>query len=95
MGHVMLMPEFWWLLDRGQVQLNGTAGFGRALASTAGTHHGGGPAPIVNPMNRAEVEVSLGSQIRVHRLLWLKLGAYGAMPVGKAGQDGIARVVVF
>jgi hypothetical protein len=93
MGHVMLMPEFWWLLNRGRVQLYGTAGFGRALAAGVGSHHGGGPAPIVNPMNRSEIEASLGSQIRLHRLLSLRFSAFGAMPVGNANPEGVTRVV--
>jgi hypothetical protein len=93
MGHVMLMPEFWWMLNRGRVVLYGTAGFGRALGAGAGAHHGGGPAPIVNPMNRSEIEASLGSQIRVHRLLSLRFGAYGAMPVGNVNTEGVTRVV--
>lgn len=93
MGHVMLMPEFWWLIERGRVQFYGTAGFGRALAGAAGDHHASGPAPIVNPMNRAEVELSVGSQLRVHRLLWLKFGLYGAMPVGNVNTAGVTRVI--
>ncbi|WAS91270.1 hypothetical protein [Nannocystis punicea] len=94
MGHVMLMPEFWWLVDRGRVQFSGTAGFGRALTRSGGDHHAHGPAPIVNPMNRSEVEASLFSQVQLHRLLWLRLGVYGAMPVGNANTNGVTRVIV-
>ena len=93
MGHVMLMPEFWWVVTRERVQLYGAAGFGRALSSHAGSHHHGGPAPIVNPMNQAEVGASLGAQLRVHRLLWLRFNAWGAMPVGTVNAAGVTRVV--
>ena len=94
MGHVMLMPEFWWAHERGRVQLFGTVGFGRAITSGGAGHHATGPAPIVNPMNRAEVEGSLGASLRVHRLLWLRGGAFGAIPVGTINPAGVSRVVL-
>lgn len=94
MGHVMLMPEFWWTHQRGRVQLHGTVGFGRALASGASSHHGAGPAPIVNPMNAAEVEGSLGAAFQIHRLLWLRTSAFGAIPVGTIDPAGATRVML-
>ena len=94
MGHVMLMPEFWWAHEHGRVQLFGTVGFGRAITSGGPGHHAAGPAPIVNPMNRAEVEGSLGASLRVHRLLWLRGGAFGAIPVGTINPAGVSRVVL-
>jgi hypothetical protein len=95
MGHVMLMPEFWWVHERGRVQLFGSVGFGRALAGkAAASHHGGGPAPIVNPMNMAEIEASIGAYVQLHRIVWLKMNAFGAMPVGNANTEGRTRVVV-
>lgn len=95
MGHVMLMPEFWWVHEFGRVQLLGSVGFGRALTgNVASSHHAGGPAPIVNPMNLAEVEASVGSYVRVHRLVWLKMTAFGAMPVGTANSAGAATRII-
>jgi hypothetical protein len=95
MGHVMLMPEFWWVHEQGRVQLFGSVGFGRALAGkAASSHHAGGPAPIVNPMNLAEVEASIGAYVRLHRLVWLTMGGFGAMPVGNVNTDGRTRVIV-
>jgi len=94
MGHVMLMPEFWWAHEHGRLQIFGTVGFGRALTSGGAGHHATGPAPIVNPMNRAEVEGSLGASLRVHRLIWLRAGAYGAVPVGTINPAGVSRVVL-
>lgn len=94
MGHVMLMPEFWWMHQRGRVQLHGTVGFGRALASAVSSHHASGPAPIVNPMNAAEVEGSLGASLQVHRLIWLRASAFGAIPVGTIDPAGATRVIL-
>lgn len=95
MGHVMLMPEFWWVHERDRVQLFGQVGFGRALAGKVGsTHHAGGPAPIVNPMNLAEIDATLGAYVQVHRLLWLKVSAFGAMPVGNVNPSGVTRVML-
>ncbi len=95
MGHVMLMPEFWWVHEMDRVQLFGQVGFGRAVAGkTASTHHAGGPAPIVNPMNLAEIDAALGAHVQVHRLVWLKLSAFGAMPVGNANAHGVTRVIL-
>ena len=94
MGHVMLMPEFWWAHDRGRVQLFGTVGFGRAITSGGAGHHANGPAPIVNPMNRAEAEASLGASLRVHRLISLRTSAYGAIPIGTIDTAGVSRVVL-
>lgn len=95
MGHVMIMPEFWWVREMGRVQLLGSVGFGRALAgNTASHHHGAGPAPIVNPMNLAEIEASLGGYVQLNRLLWLKMTAFGAMPVGSAGSAGATRIIL-
>lgn len=95
MGHVMIMPEFWWVREMGRVQLLGSVGFGRALAGKgASQHHASGPAPIVNPMNLAEIEASLGGYVQLGRLLWLKMTAFGAMPVGNAGSAGATRLIL-
>lgn len=95
MGHVMLMPEFWWTHDLGRVQLLGSVGFGRALAGkVASTHHASGPRPIVNPMNMAEVEGSLVSLLQLHRFVWLKASVYAAMPVGTVNPHGVTRVML-
>lgn len=95
MGHVMLMPEFWWIHEMDRVQLFGAVGFGRALAGkSASHHHASGPAPIVNPMNLSEIDATLGAFVRVHRLVWLKMSGFGAMPVGTANANGVTRVML-
>jgi len=93
MGHVMLMPEFWFAHERSRVQWVGTLGFARALASASGSHHAGGPRPIVNPMNLSEIDASLSSFVRLHERVSLKLGVYGAMPVGAANVVGVTRII--
>ncbi len=93
MGHVMLMPEFWFTHEVERVQWVGTLGFARALASAGGSHHSGGPKPIVNPMNLSEIDASLSSFVRLHERVSLKLGVYGAMPVGSANVVGVTRII--
>lgn len=95
MGHVMVMPDFWWAHEHGRVQFQGTVGFGRALAGQVGhTHHASGPRPIVNPMNMAEIEGSLVTLLQVHRSVWLRASVYGAMPVGTVNPNGVTRVML-
>ena len=93
MGHVMLMPEFWFTHERERVQWVGTFGFARALASAGESHHAGGPRPIVNPMNLSEIDASLSSFLRLHERVSLKVGVYGAMPVGSANVVGVTRII--
>ena len=93
MGHVMLMPEFWFNHERDRVQIVGTVGFARALTSAGGSHHNHGPRPIVNPMNLSEIDASLNAFLRVHDKVWLKLGMFGAMPVGSVNMPGVTRVI--
>ncbi len=93
MGHVMLMPEFWFAHEQGRVQVVGTVGFARALASAGGSHHNHGPRPIVNPMNLAEIDASLNTFVRVHDKLSLKLGMFGAAPVGAVNTPGVTRLI--
>lgn len=93
MGHVMLMPEFWFAHEQARVQVVGTVGFARALAAAGGSHHNHGPRPIVNPMNLAEIDASLNAFVRVHDKLWLKAGMFGALPVGAVNTNGVTRVI--
>ena len=92
MGHVMLMPEAWFNHESTRVQLVGTVGFARALTTASSSHHNHGPRPIVNPMNLAEIDASLSAFLRVHERVWLKVGTYGAMPVGTVNTNGVTRI---
>lgn len=93
MGHVMLMPEFWFGHERERVQIVGTVGFARALTAANASAHNHGPRPIVNPMNLAEVDASFNAFLAVHPNLWLKAGVFGAAPVGAINPAGVTRVV--
>ena len=87
------MPEFWFAHELERVQWVGTLGFARALASASASHHAGGPRPIVNPMNLSEIDASLSSFLRLHERVSLKVGMYGAMPVGSANIVGVTRII--
>jgi len=93
MGHFMLMPELWlrWTGERAFVEVS--AMYGRALASSGGSHHGGGPGPIVNPMNASEIEGALTGGYWLNERFRARVGAYGAVPVDAPA--GIARAAVF
>lgn len=93
MGHVMLMPEFWWNYDLGPAQVGGIVGYGRALARAGTSEHQHGPSPLVNPMNMSEVEGSLYGQARLHPRLAVRASAYAAAPVGTADTHGRTRVI--
>ena len=94
MGHVMLMPELWYAHQRERIQLTGTFGFARALTAAGSGAHNHGPRPIVNPMNLSEIDASFNAFLRVHPNLWIKLGAFGAAPVGAINPHGLTRLVV-
>ncbi|EYF00724.1 hypothetical protein [Chondromyces apiculatus] len=95
MGHVMLMPALW-LTWRGlapflQVQV----AYGRALAAASEhAHHGGGPRPIVNPMNASEIEFFATAGTLLHPFVVVRGGIYGAVPIAtEAGESRGALVL--
>lgn len=89
MGHVMLMPGLWlsWRGELAFLQVN--LAYGRALAPAGQAHHGGGPAPIVNPMNASEIEGAASAGVRLHEHLRVRGGLQGAIPV--ADEAGAPR----
>lgn len=91
MGHAMLMPGLWisWRGDRAFLQAS--LAYGRALAAGGHAHHGGGPAPIVSPMNASEIEGAAAAGVRLHEHLRVRGGLHGAIPV--ADEAGAARAV--
>lgn len=93
MGHFMLMSGFWatWRSERAFLQ--GQVAYGRALTSGGGAHHGGGPGPIVSPMNAGEVELAESGGWRVGDHLRVRGGVYGAVPVAVVG--GASRAAAF
>jgi hypothetical protein len=91
MGHPMLMPGMWaaWKDDRIFVQ--GQVAYGWMIGQ--GHRHGGGPVPIVNPMNAREVALGGSAGFLFHPRARARGGAYGAVPVNN--QSGAARAAAF
>ena len=88
MGHVMLMPGVFVRVVEPAFTLEAQLAYGRALGMASGHAHG--PAPIVQPMNRSELEHALALRVPLV-VAWL--GAFarlaGAIPVSDA--HGAAR----
>ena len=87
MGHTMLMPGAWFGLSHGGLNLVIDVAYGRMIGGSASHHADGGP--IVNPMNRSEIEHALALQYTFWRSLFLVTRLYGAVPV--ADVHGRAR----
>jgi hypothetical protein len=93
MGHVMLMPGAWFRMEEARFSLWAQLTYGHSVGSQGVTHHHhSGVGPIVNPMNSAEVEHSLGLAYRAHERLRLLSRLYGAAPAGV--KQGAAREIV-
>jgi hypothetical protein len=93
MGHVMLMPGVWLGWERAAVRVFAQLGYGRMLGDAAPTHHhhGGGPVPLVNPMNPSEVEHAFAVTFAFTEHLYAGGRLFGAVPV--ANRSGVAREV--
>lgn len=95
MGHVMAMPGAWFSWIPARAFVTTQLIYGRALgAGAGGGHHGGGPRPIVNPMNASEVEASASAGYLIHELVRARAGVYGALPVDdRTGASRAAALV--
>jgi hypothetical protein len=94
MGHVMLMPSAWGTLTSGRFGFSARAGYARAIVgSSTHHHHAGGMSPLVDPMNESELDGALAGSLAVTRLIGVRAGFYGAVPV--AVTDGQARAAGF
>jgi hypothetical protein len=92
MGHSMLMPGVFARLRFRNLSAQGSLQYGRAVGAAGGGHaHHAGPAPLVNPMNRSELEHALVLSYAPLDLLRVVAGLYGATPVADAA--GRAREV--
>jgi hypothetical protein len=87
MGHVMLMPGAFLRVTAARLTVQLQMAYGRALGDMQGHVHG--PAPIVSPMNRSEVEHSLSLRGEVVPWFFLLGRIYGALPV--VDDHGAAR----
>jgi hypothetical protein len=95
MGHAMLMPALWFALSMEPFSLRAQAGYGRVLGADSGHHHHGaaiaeGRSPLVNPMNREEVEHALTLALAIQRPLRVHARWFGALPIG----DGVTRQIL-
>lgn len=94
MGHVMFMPGLWFAYGQGPFALQAQLGYGRVLGQEdAHAHHAAiapGRSPIVNPMNREELEHALALRLEVQRYLAVQARWFGAVPIG----DGVTRQVL-
>jgi hypothetical protein len=96
MGHVMLMPGAWARLEQDKLSFWVQLAYGRSIGGSSHHHHHHHEAqaagPIVNPMNRSELEHALGVAYAVHPAVRLTGRALGAVPI--AANDGQARQVL-
>jgi hypothetical protein len=89
MGHAMAMPSAWAHWQRHWLAIRASAGYGRALTSLGGHHHG--PAPLVDPMNMQELTWSAGAELDVGHGMRVGGHALGGVPV--ATSAGVTRVI--
>jgi len=102
MGHVMLMPAAWLALNLEPLVVRAQVGYGRMLGGGGGdddghAHHAGSDdgvprSPIVNPMNRSELEHTLAVILGLQRALSVHARWLGAVPI--ADDDGVTRQTI-
>ena len=86
MGHVMLMPDLLLALDLEPVTFRAQIGYGQVIGSEPMQHHhhaAGGVmrSPLVNPMNRSELEHALIASLGLRRHTSIHVGWLGAVPI--------------
>jgi hypothetical protein len=101
MGHLMLMPGVFGRGRFGRFEFSAELAYGRALGSRetpTHQHHQGsdrpdGVSPLVDAMNRSELEPLLAAAFDLGAPWATRAGAYGGFPVGI--DDGTARAIAF
>lgn len=84
MGHVMLMPNLWLLLDLEPLAIRAQLGYGRVLGTPTmdhGHHGGASRMPLVNPMNASELEHALTVSLGLRRGTSVHASWTGAVPI--------------
>jgi hypothetical protein len=89
MGHVMLMPGAFFQLEGQRLSLLVQVAYGRALITGAEHVHSSPTGPLVNPMNRSEIEHAATLAYVFRSPLFAATRLSGAVPVGALG--GAAR----
>lgn len=102
MGHYMLMPGIFVSMHTSRWRLGVDLSYGRAVgsqhkkASLDHSQHGGAASahvgPLVNPMNRSELEHVLELEYQVLEALRLVARLLGAVPIAQI--DGLPREVI-
>jgi hypothetical protein len=96
MGHPMLMPDAWLTLDFEPFVLRAQVGYGRVLGSEPVSHHHEAGevmrSPLVNPMNRSELEHALIASLGLRRKTSIHVGWLGAVPIDDA--TGVTRQIL-
>lgn len=87
MGHPMVMPAGWARWGSGVIAIDGSLGYGQALAGSI--HHSHGAWPLVEPMNESEVTWTASGNIALAKALHAGGRVSGAVPVG----EGVTRVI--
>lgn len=88
MGHIMLMPEAWTTWTSSAIEVTTSVGLGYGLGAGAGAHEehgGGGPWPLVDPMNAFELTYGVTSMVEVAPRLAVGLRAQGGVPLDDGG----------
>jgi hypothetical protein len=103
MGHVMMLPVVFGRARFGLFETSAELAYGGTLGSNDAPdhqqhHHYGemapdGTSPLVDPMNRSELEPLLAGAFDLDAPWTVRGGAYGGFPLGL--DDGTARAVAF
>lgn len=92
MGHTMLMPGAFMQWHQGAFSVVAQLAYGRAVGGGEHAGHDMGPMPIVNPMNRSELEHAVGASARVHPNLAITGRLLGAVTLFQ--HDGASREIL-
>jgi hypothetical protein len=88
MGHLMVMPGGFFQLQRSALRLMLQLAYGRVASNGRGHEHAA-TGPLVNPMNRSEIEHAASLSYQFAGPLFAAARLFGAVPV--AASEGVAR----
>lgn len=91
MGHTMVMPGLWGGYQYERLQLFVQVAYGRAVGDAGAHAHHAATGPLVNPMNRSELEHALTLSYGFGEHLFVGGRLLGAVPIAALG--GAAREI--